>query len=97
MVEDQEAARRAHKANHALLHDVRRSVVTGMAELGIRGDVIELVVNHVSGARGGIAGTYNRSELLPERTAALERWAVYVAGLIEGRPANVVPLQMAGA
>ena len=38
------------------LHDLRRSAVTHMAEAGIRSDVIELVVNHVSGARGGVAG-----------------------------------------
>jgi integrase len=74
------------------LHDLRRTAVTGMAELGIRPDVIELVVNHVSGTRGGIAGVYNKSELLPERRAALERWAAHVAGLVSGEPANVVPL-----
>jgi integrase len=79
------------------LHDVRRTVVTGIAELGIRGDVIELTVNHVSGHRGGIAGTYNRSELMPERRAALERWAAHVEGLIGGRrSANIVTFQMAG-
>jgi hypothetical protein len=33
------------------LHDLRRTFVTGMAELGVRGDVIELAVNHVSGLR----------------------------------------------
>jgi hypothetical protein len=27
-------------------------------------------VNHISGSRGGIAGVYNRSELLEERRAA---------------------------
>jgi integrase len=75
------------------LHDIRRSVVTGLAELGVRPDVIELVVNHVSGHRGGIAGVYNRSELLPERRAALERWSTHVAGLIEGKAAKVVPLR----
>jgi integrase len=75
------------------LHDLRRSCVTGMAELGIRPDVIELAVNHASGSRGGIAGIYNRSELLPERRAALERWAQHVAGLIEGRTDNVTTLR----
>jgi integrase len=74
------------------LHDLRRTFVTGLAELGIRGDVIELAVNHVSGLRGGIAGVYNRSELMPERAAALERWASHVAGLVSGKPANVVDL-----
>ena len=73
--------------------------MTGMGELGIRPDVIELVVNHISGHRGGIAGVYNKSELLPERTAALQRWADHVAGLISGGTDNVVPLhqRQAGA
>lgn len=46
---------------------------TGMAELGIRPDVIELAANHVSGVRWGIGGVYNRSKLLDERRVALER------------------------
>jgi hypothetical protein len=76
------------------LHDLRRTAVTGMAELGIRPDVIELTVNHVSGSRGGIAGVYNRSELLDERRAALERWAAHVDRLVSGAAANkVVPLR----
>jgi len=54
--------------------------------------VIELTVNHVSGHRGGIAGVYNRSELLDERRAALERWSLHVAGLVSGKPANVTQL-----
>ena len=75
------------------LHDLRRTAVTGMAELGIRPDVIELAVNHVSGHRGGIAGVYNRSELMPERRAALERWAAQVGQLVTGRLAKVVALR----
>jgi integrase len=75
------------------LHDLRRTAVTGMAELGIRPDVIELVVNHVSGHRGGIAGVYNRSELLGERKAALERWSAHVEALATGQSYNVVALQ----
>ena len=74
------------------LHDLRRTAVTGMAELGIRPDVIELVVNHVSGHRGGVAGIYNRAEMLPERESALERWATHIAGLVEGKPAKVLLL-----
>ena len=42
------------------LHDIRRSVVTHMAEMGVDPHVIESVVNHVSGAsRAGVAGVYN--------------------------------------
>jgi integrase len=79
------------------LHDLRRSAVTHMAELGIAPHVIELVVNHISGARAGVAGTYNRSELMPERRTALERWAAHIAGIVSGRPAAVVPLRKGGS
>ena len=74
------------------LHDLRRTAITGMAELSIRPDVIELCVNHVSGSRGGIAGVYNKSELLPERRAALERWAAHVRGLVSDKPQKVIAL-----
>jgi integrase len=74
------------------VHDLRRSFVTGLAELGIRPDVIELAVNHISGVRGGIAGVYNRSELLPERRAALERWAAHIEALVSGQSATVVSM-----
>ena len=44
------------------LHDLRRTVVTGMNELGIAPHVVEAVVNHVSGrAKAGVAGVYNRA------------------------------------
>ena len=40
------------------LHDLRRTVVTGMNELGIAPHVVEAVVNHVSGrAKAGVAGS----------------------------------------
>jgi integrase len=73
-----------------VLHDLRRTAVTGMVELGVRVDVVERVVNHVSGTRGGVAGTYNRSELLPERREALERWSQHVVGLVSPAAADKV-------
>jgi integrase len=79
------------------LHDLRRTAVTGMGNLGIRPDVIELCVNHISGTRGGVAGTYNRSTLLPERKEAFERWALHVAGIVEQRPANLTHLRRPAA
>ena len=78
------------------LHDLRRTLVTGLAELGVRPDVIEMAVNHVSGLRGGIAGVYNKSELLPERRAALERWSVHVQGLVSGKPTKIISLPRKG-
>ncbi|MGO9684616.1 MAG: tyrosine-type recombinase/integrase [Steroidobacteraceae bacterium] len=65
------------------LHDLRRTAVTGMVELGIAPHLVELIVNHVSGARAGVAGIYNKSEMLPKRRDALERWARYVGLIID--------------
>jgi integrase len=64
------------------LHDVRRSVASGLGELGFASDLIELVLNHVSGARAGVAGTYNRSVQMEARRTALETWAAHIEGLV---------------
>ena len=74
------------------LHDLRRTAATGMAEIGVAPHVVEAVLNHVSGAKAGVAGTYNRAAYAPEKKAALERWAAHVEGLISARPTKVVPL-----
>jgi integrase len=79
-----------------VVHDIRRSVVTGLVELNVPPHLVELIVNHVSGAKSGVAGTYNRSEMLPERRAALERWAAHVGGLLSGS-SNIVTLRPGGA
>jgi integrase len=64
-------------------HDLRRSFVTGLIELGVQPHVVELAVNHISGTRAGVAGIYNKSEMLPERRDAFERWSRYIALLID--------------
>jgi integrase len=74
------------------LHDIRRSVVTGMADIGIQPHVIEAVINHISGTRGGIAGVYNRSSYQTEKRRALELWAEHLLKVIEGADRKVVPL-----
>jgi hypothetical protein len=78
---------------HWTLHDLRRTAVTGMVELGVAPHVVEMVVNHVSGHRAGVAGIYNRSEMLPERQVALQRWAAHVEGLVSGSAVKVVALR----
>jgi integrase len=69
------------------LHDLRRTFVSGCGELGIRGEVIELCINHQSGVRGSVAGIYNKSVLLPERKEAFERWSLHLTGLVGDKPA----------
>lgn len=64
------------------LHDLRRTVATRMADLGVMPHVIEAVLNHVSGSKAGVAGTYNRSLYEPEKRKALEIWAKHVEGCV---------------
>jgi integrase len=75
------------------LHDLRRTAVTRMAELGVQPHIIEAVVNHVSGHKGGVAGIYNRAAYDKEKRAALNLWAEHVMALVEGRKAVVVPMR----
>ena len=44
-------------------HDIRRTVATRMADLGIMPHVIEQILNHQSGHKAGPAGIYNKSSL----------------------------------
>jgi integrase len=67
-----------------VVHDIRRSVATGMADIGIAPHIIEAVLNHVSGHKGGVAGIYNRSPYAAEKAAALLKWDEHVASVVRG-------------
>jgi integrase len=77
------------------LHDLRRTVATGMADLGVQPHIVEAVLNHVSGHKGGVAGIYNRATYDKEKREALNLWAEHVVATVEGRKAVVVPLKRA--
>ena len=53
-----------------------------MAEIGIQPHVIETVVNHISGHKGGIAGIYNRASYAEEKRDALAQWADHIETLL---------------
>jgi integrase len=74
------------------VHDIRRTVATGMADIGIEPHVIEAALNHYSGHRRGVAGVYNRSSYERAVRAALARWGEHVLALVEGRESNVLAL-----
>ena len=75
------------------IHDLRRSVATGLQRLGINLQVIEAVLGHVSGSRHGIVGVYQRYDFDSEKRAALEAWARHVEAVVSGRPsATITPL-----
>jgi integrase len=77
------------------LHDLRRTLATGLQRLGIRLEVTEAILNHVSGSRAGVVGIYQRHEWADEKRAALAAWGEHVASIAEERaPAgNVMPLR----
>jgi integrase len=77
------------------LHDIRRSVATRMADIGIPPHVIEAVLNHVSGHKGGVAGIYNRALYTAEKAQALARWDEYLSALIRRRKSTITPLKRA--
>ena len=79
------------------VHDLRRTVATGLQRLGVRLEVTEAVLNHISGSRGGIAGVYQRHDWATEKRAALDSWGDHVLAAAERRsPAkNVVELARA--
>jgi integrase len=63
------------------LHDLRRTVVSGIARLGIAPHVADKILNHQSGTISGVAAVYQKHEFLSERKHALKIWGQFVANL----------------
>jgi integrase len=67
-----------------VLHDIRRTVASGMARLGINLPVIEKLLNHVSGSFAGIVGVYQRHSFADEKRTAMTAWSRFVEQLVTG-------------
>jgi integrase len=63
------------------LHDLRRTLRSGLARLGISSEVARKVVNH---KLAGIDAVYDRYQYLNERRAALAAWANLLEVIING-------------
>ncbi len=64
------------------LHDLRRTLSSNMAMLGVPIQVTEKILNHISGTISGVAAVYNRYSYRDEMKAALEKYDRYLAKLI---------------
>jgi integrase len=73
-----------------VIHDIRRSVATGMINRGVTPFVVEAVLNHFSGHRAGIAGVYNKSSYEREIRSALVLWHDHMRTLIDGSERRVL-------
>ena len=65
------------------LHDLRRTIVSGMARLGVPPHVADKILNHQEGTISGVAAVYQRHDFLSERKEALDRWGAHVEQIVE--------------
>jgi integrase len=78
------------------LHDLRRTLATGMQRLGVRFEVTEAILNHLSGSRSGVAAVYQRHDWAAEKRVALHAWADHIERRLAPQPVdNVIPMARA--
>jgi len=76
----------------ATLHDLRRTMRSGLGKLGVPPHVAELAINHV---RGGVQAIYDRYTYQAEVARALALWADHIRTLIAGGERKIVSLRQA--
>ena len=75
------------------MHDLRRTVRTGLGMLGVAPHVAEAVLNHLPAK---LIRIYDRNSYEPEKRAALETWANHLAvAVAKASGANVTSLRKA--
>lgn len=96
---DPKALTRAVSRNRAIwgtdpftIHDLRRTVRSNLAALGVSPIVARKVVNHTL---DGMDQIYDRHDYAEEKRQALELWADRLTAIIEGKRAKVEPLRAA--
>ena len=68
------------------LHDLRRTVATRLHQSGVDALVIEDLLEHLTGVRGGIAGVYNAATTLDRQRRALAGWSATLAAFETPEP-----------
>jgi integrase len=75
-------------------HDLRRTAVSKMGELGIAPIVVGHVINHSSVTRAGVTlKVYNHYDYAKEKRQAFELWANHLDAICQGAAAKVTPLR----
>ena len=83
---------RANSGVTFTLHDLRRTMRSGLTSLGVDHDTAELMIGH---QRDDLVRRYDKADRWPARVDAAERWAVHVLGLAERDvelPEKAIPL-----
>lgn len=83
------------KIPHFTPHDLRRTAATRWAEMGVSGDLIDRLQNHITKQKQGVGHIYNRYSYDKEKQMSLEQWERKLL-LIVGEKSNsgkVISLQ----
>ena len=76
------------------IHDLRRTVRTGLGELGIAPHIAEAVINHMPPK---LVRTYDRNKYESEKRDALDKWATHLkVAIAQTTGANVTPIRPSG-
>lgn len=88
------AARRGNIPKGFAPHDLRRTMATGIASLGISEAVAKRILGHAP-LRSDVLGTvYNRHNYLNEMYTALEAWERHVLAIADGRDSTLKVLAL---
>lgn len=71
---------------HWTFHDLRRTMASGMARLGVQLPVIEKILNHSSGSFRGVVGVYQRHSFSDEKRKAIDTWSEFVVSIAQETP-----------
>lgn len=63
------------------IHDIRRTVNTGLAALKVPPHVADHILNHKGSVRSSVSAIYDRHDYLDEKRDALQRWADHMVKL----------------
>ncbi|MGD9729902.1 MAG: tyrosine-type recombinase/integrase, partial [Nitrospiraceae bacterium] len=86
------ALKKSHGVSVFQLRDLRRTAETMLQRLGVDREVRAHLLSH--GRTTGVQGKhYERWHFLPEKKQALEKWALELRRITEGKPAKVVKLK----
>jgi integrase len=84
------AAELGGEVDHFVIHDIRRTMRTGLSALPIQDNVRELVIAH---AQPGLHKVYDQHSYSAEKRHALELWGARLRSIVEPPPDNVLPLR----
>lgn len=76
------------------LHDLRRTMRTGLSALGVQDRIAELTIGHKV---QGLHKVYDQHSFLEERREGLTRWERHLLDIVEKRPNNLISFPFTGA